>query len=167
MLCAYLLREVPFVMDTVSSHEAWLTPRSQLEWFPTAPLFGLAAWGSLLTLIAGEATRRRSCALFLAAALLSVPLGVLCAVMGENLLIAGDLALRPQMQPLVRQWAGGGWMFAGSILGAMYGTLRRAADLFSVRLVHILLGWLLSLIILCGILIGLGGVFISVAPPRP
>jgi len=166
MLCGYLLRELPFVMHTSSAHDIWLTPRSRLEWFPTAPLFGLAAWGTLLVVITGEATRRRSCALFLGASLLSAPLGVLCAVMGENLLIAGDMALQPQMQPLVRQWAGGGWMFAGSILGAIYGTLRRAGDLFSVRLIHIVLGWLLSLIILCGLLIGLGGVFIGTVP-RP
>jgi len=160
LLCGCLLRQLPFSMGGTASHEAWLARGSDLEWFPTGPLFGLAAFVTLLLVVIGEATRRRSCAVFLTAASLSAPLAVLCAVMGEQILIAGDLALRPMMEPMVHHWAGGGWMFVGSILGAVYGTLRRAGDVFSIRLVHVLLGWFLSFLIVFGILI-------AMAPPRP
>ncbi|HVF09353.1 MAG TPA: serine/threonine-protein kinase [Abditibacteriaceae bacterium] len=166
MFGGYLLRDLPFLFTESASPQSWLAAESKLGVVSVA-LFGLACWGVLLLIITGEATRRRSCALFLTAASLSLPLGVLCAVRGEQLLIAGDLALRPQMEPLVHHWATGGWMFAGGILGAMYGTLRRVADLFSVRVVHILLGWILAFAILCGALIGLGGILIGTAPPRP
>ena len=80
--------------------------------------------------------------------------GLVLAAMGNDLLIGGDLALKPYMIHLAHQWAPGGWMFVGGIGGAIYGTLRRWSDLFALRLVPILLGWLCAVVVMYAVLIG-------------
>ena len=57
------------------------------------------------------------------------------------------------MSDLVQSWAGGGWMFAGTIAGAIYGTLRRSRDVLTTRIWQVLAGWAASLFILMLLLI--------------
>jgi hypothetical protein len=92
--------------------------------------------------------------LFFSAGTASLPVAVLCGAFALQLLIAGDTALRALMPPMIQSWAAGGWMIAGALLGASYGTLRRLDDVFSARLLSVLLGWLIVLTVIYGFLLG-------------
>lgn len=150
MFCGQFLRTLPIVAEPAGWQ--WMTPATNLSWFPSAPLFGFAFWGSLMIFVVAEATRRKSCWLFLGAGFWASVLAFFCALTGNQFLIAGDIAFRPYMLGLAHQWAAGGWMFMGGVLGACYGTLRRMRDIFSPRLVYVLCGWLVAMTLLYAIL---------------
>jgi hypothetical protein len=153
MISGHLLRSLPFVQGAPSRAAwNWLSPGfdwgSWDERWAISVVFGVCLWCVLMMLVLAEATRRRSFSVLASGALASTTLGVLAAASGTQLLLAGDLALRPLMSELVHNWAAGGWMFAGTIIGACYGTTRRWRDLFTTRIVQILAGWLLTIFLL-------------------
>jgi len=148
MLCGQQLRSWP-----LGGTEKWLGLDSTIDnVLSTNFRFGLGVWLIILLLSIGEATRRKSWPFLLSGATVALPAALLCAAMGAQLLIAGDVTLHPLMFPLVAEEAAGGWMVIGGILGASYGTLRRLDDVFSSRLLQILFGWLLFTATMYGIL---------------
>jgi hypothetical protein len=82
---------------------------------------------------------------------MALPAAILCGAMAGPLLIAGDAALHALMEPVVGDVAASGWMVAGGIVGASYGTLRRLQDVFSTRLLQVLFGWLFFVMTLYGV----------------
>lgn len=153
MFCGLALRWLPTFSPDKLSGSDWRNAASVTENPPlTMMLFGGAMWGSLLILTIGEALRRKSWGFLLSAGSAALPVAILCGFFAGDLLTAGDMALRPLMIELVRQWAAGGWLVVGGIAGAAYGTLRRLDDVFSRRLLQVLLGWLFFSAIMCLIL---------------
>lgn len=152
MLSGQVLRTVPFIHSSGTRGWQWLSANSSFgtwdERTAISLLFGVSLWSVLMLLIVGEATRRRSCGMFLSGGLAASTLAFFGAAAGPQMLIAGDLALRPYMWELVHNWATGGWMFVGGLLGAGYGTLRRWKDLFTTRVVQIIAGWLVAIFVL-------------------
>jgi serine/threonine protein kinase len=152
MLGAFALRTLPLASQSSTPGWTWLSWQQNPHSWPAAPLFGLVFLGVLAPFIAGESLRRKSCSFALSVGLFTLFMSLLCGVLGLEILIGGDGVLRPVMEPLARNWAAGAWMFAGGVLGAAYGTLRRWSDIFSPRLVQILFGWLAAMAILYGLL---------------
>ncbi|MBV9865416.1 MAG: serine/threonine protein kinase [Abitibacteriaceae bacterium] len=152
MLCGQFMRTLPLIGQPDPPGWQWLNSSTVLHWFPSAPLFGFALWGSLMLFVVGEALRRKSCWVLFGGGFWSLVLAFVCALTGDQCLIAGDMAMKPFMSSLTHQWAAGGWMFMGGVLGACYGTLRRLRDVFSQRLVFVLGGWLVAMLLLYGIL---------------
>jgi len=153
MLGAMQLRAAPFTIAPNTAFWDWFNAGSQLPFYPTAPLFGLVLWSVLMVFVVGEATRQKSCGFFVSFGAFVSLLAFLAGLIGNELVVAGDLVLQPLLEPLVHRWAAGGWMFVGALVGAIYGTLRRWPDLFSARLLQIVFGWLLTICILFGVLI--------------
>jgi serine/threonine protein kinase len=149
MLSGQLLRTLPF-LDSNGRGFGWLTPTFDFgeQRMAVSVMFGVAMWGVLMMLTVAEATRRKSCGTLMSGALAAATIAFFAAAAGPQLLVAGDQALRPHMWDLVRNWATGGWMFVGGLLGASYGTLRRWRDVFTTRVSQILVGWLLAIILL-------------------
>src|SRR5690606_30106589 len=100
--------------------------------------------------VIGEATRQKSCSFFVSFSAFVTLVAFLCALIGNDLIVALDGLLQPTLEPLTHRWAAGGWMFVGGLLGAIYGTLRRWPDLFTARLSQIVFGWLLTICLLFG-----------------
>jgi Protein kinase domain len=150
LLSGQLLRSMPMLQQ--HGGQEWLVSNHSVRWWPAAPLFGLIAWGVLILLTIGEATRRRSWAFLLSAGTLCLPMALLCAVFGTEMLKAGDAALRPLLSDVVPRSAADAWMIVGGIAGAAYGTLRRLPDVFSSRVVNIFFGWIIFVIIMYGLL---------------
>ena len=152
MLSGQVLRTMPFIHSNSTRGWQWLTVNSSFgTWEERATismLFGVSLWSVLMLLIVAEATRRKSCGLFVSAGLAASTLAFFSAAMAPQMLIAGDMALRPFMWELVHNWATGGWMFVGGLTGAAYGTLRRWKDVFTTRIVQVLAGWLFSIFII-------------------
>jgi serine/threonine protein kinase len=136
------LRSWPMTVRGGQGGWGWLNARDGLSWLPAAPAFGFGVWLFLLTIILAEAQRRRSCRQVFWGGALAFLGGIAAMVWGNVLLTNGDELLQPLFSPLVRQYAAGGWLFAGAILGAAYGTFRRHRDLIGPRLLQICAGWL-------------------------
>ncbi|HVF85142.1 MAG TPA: hypothetical protein VM821_04110, partial [Abditibacteriaceae bacterium] len=149
MLCGFVLRALPLSHQV--NGQKWLSGNSQVEWWPSAPLFGLAMSGVMFALLIGEATRRRSWWVFFAALVPTFLFSLMCAAAGNVLTIAGDRVLEPLFSPLVGHWAAGGWLIIGGLFGAVYGTVRCARDIFSHRVLNIVGGWVFFLFTLIGI----------------
>lgn len=151
------LRLAPFSGDAAAYN--WLPPSGTFG-LQNMAIFAAVAWSALLILAAGEGTRRKSWAVFLSAVAAALPLALLCGAFGRSLLLIGDLALRPLLASMLPHsnitgaapWS---WMAAGGVLGALYGTLRRWMDVFSVRVAWILFGWVLVAVTLLGAWLGL------------
>lgn len=141
MLCGFVARFLP--LSHLKNGQNWLDANTQIEFWPMAPLFGFAVLCATFALVVGEATRRRSWWLFFGAILPATLFAVLCGLSGSLLLPAGDRVLEPLTQPFVGDWASGGWLLFGGILGAFYGTLRVLRDFFSRRIIGLLIGWIL------------------------
>jgi serine/threonine protein kinase len=149
MIGGQLLRALP--LAHIAGGAEWLSMASQPGSPTTSVLFGVVLWVILLLLTLGEATRRKSWALFFSGGAMALPAAILCGAMAGPLLIAGDAALHPLMEPVVSNMAASGWMIAGGIVGASYGTLRRLQDVFSTRLLQVLFGWLFFVMTLYGV----------------
>ncbi len=141
MLCGFIARSLPLSHSAAGQH--WLSSGAQIDYLPTAPLFGLAICGATFAFVVGEATRRRSWWLFFGALLPAFLFSVMCGLAGQLLLPAGDGVLEPLTKVLVGKWAAGGWMLAGGFVGAVYGTLRCLRDIFSSRIINLIGGWLI------------------------
>ena len=106
----------------------------------------------LLGVTAAEAQRRRSCRQVFWGGALSLLVGLAALIYGNVLLVSGDTFLRPFFEPMVHDFAAGGWLFAGAIIGCAYGTFRRWRDLRGPRVLQICAGWLAVLCIAYGVL---------------
>jgi hypothetical protein len=138
MLCGYFLRALP--LSHTQNGQNWIQSSTRLEWIEVVPLFALMMLFSTLALVIGEATRRRSWWIFLGALLPSFGLAALCGLLAQTLLPAGDAAFQP-LSRFVGEWASGAWMIAGGLAGALYGTMRHARDLLSLKIFEIVGGW--------------------------
>lgn len=151
------LRLVPFGGDAVAYR--WLPDVHSFRVQDMAA-FALVAWIALLVLAVGEGTRRKSWATFLSSSAAALPVALVCGAFAGQLIRVGDYTLHPILTAYmpdadasgVAPWA---WMAAGGTAGAAYGTLRRAGDLFSVRVIWLLCGWLLLAVTLFGAWMGL------------
>jgi hypothetical protein len=153
MFGGQMMRTLPFMLAGDGSRWEWLTPYSELSWWPLAPWFGVVTWAVLLMFTISEAIRSRSCFFLVTGGLFSFLIAAGCGVAAPDVLTTVDAALHPFMEELTDDWAAGGWMFAGGVLGAAYGTLRRLPDVFSPRLMQIILGWLVAVAVMYAVLV--------------
>jgi hypothetical protein len=151
------LRLAPFGTDSVAYR--WLPDVGALG-IQGMAIFAAVAWAAMLVLAVGEGTRRKSWAVFLSTSAAALPVALVCGAFSGQLIRVGDYTLHPIIWDSfpdadangVAPWA---WMAAGGIAGACYGTLRRAGDIFSARIVWILCGWALLAVTLFGAWVGL------------
>jgi serine/threonine protein kinase len=159
MLSGLMLRTLPFAHEASGRGHDWLSSSFDFGAFDqrwaVSILFGFAMWASLMLLIVGEATRKKSCGIFLSGTLAAGSLAIVALTAAPQIIVAGDEALRPLTHDLVQSWAGGGWMSCGAIAGAIYGTLRRSRDVFTTRLWQIAAGWAVSMMILLMIILSI------------
>lgn len=148
MLAGGLLRVLPLMFGAGRPGWGWLTPQTDLKWFPSAPVFGLTLGCLLLLWALIESILRRSCGLFVLAGMFAVLVAIGTGVLGNEILIAGDMNLRPFAEPLVGRFSAGAWAAVGAGLGASLGTLRRSKDLLSERILAIALAWLTVVVFL-------------------
>jgi serine/threonine protein kinase len=153
MLGGCALRTLPLVSHSSLPGWEWLGGASpNLTMWPISPLFGATLFAVLAPFLIAESLRLKSCSTAFSLTLFTALLSIFCSFLGLEILIGGDALLRPYMHPLAHEWAAGGWMFVGGVLGASYGTLRQWAAIFSMRLLQILLGWLTAMALLYGLL---------------
>jgi hypothetical protein len=154
MIAGQLLRGLPLAdfADKGRSGAEWLSSQMPIGGLSMSLTFGAVLWLIFLVFTIGEATRRKSWMLFFGAGAMSLPLAILMAFLAGPLMIAGDAALRPAMQPLTGNLASNGWMVAGGFLGAIYGTLRRLRDIFSWRIWQVIFGWIFFYIMLWSVI---------------
>jgi len=126
------LRAVPFMVSH-QEHTGWLSRQFSEKWWPLAPAFGVVAamcWGVWSLLFA---LSRRGCGVLMTLLLVGTLVCGYSMVMAETQLIGGDALLKPYLQPIVHDFAPGGWMFAGATIGALGAALWRWRDLASNR----------------------------------
>lgn len=119
----------------------WFEAQNSLSWWPVAPLFGLVFWATWCILSVVESSKRDGCWFWILSGLMGVFLAIGAGVLGNEILLAGDVFLRPLTQNFVHKFAPGGWMLAGTAIGALWGTLARPHDILSIRSLAILVGW--------------------------
>jgi serine/threonine protein kinase len=153
MVCGTALRVLPF-LDELDDIRVLTEIPFVGGSFIISMVFGFVVWAILFLLTFAEATRRKSWSFFFASGFAAIPVALLCATGAIPLLKAGDEALRPLMPPMLHGWTVGSWAIAGAFAGACYGTLRHLNDVFSKRLLSVLLGWLLVLAVVYGFLLG-------------
>ncbi|RYX85445.1 serine/threonine protein kinase [bacterium] len=140
MVLGGALRVVPFAVAS-QNHPRWLGNNSIHEWWPLAPSFGMVlACGWLLWTMV-FAIFRRSCGVLMSSVLAGTLVSIYAGLMGSSWLMAGDMLLKPYMQPLVRSFAPGGWMYIGAAIGALAGAAWRWRDLASNRFWAIFAGF--------------------------
>lgn len=132
MITGGVLRAAPFLVAK-QQHLNWLGRQSVREWWPVAPAFGGAVAASWLIWTIAFALFRRSCGVLMSLVLAGTLVSVYCAFMGSTQLMGGDALLKPFLQPIVHDFAAGGWMYAGATIGALGGALWRWRDLASTR----------------------------------
>ena len=131
MVAGASLRAVPFIVAG-QNQAGWLGNNSISGWEAGVAFGGvlalcLLAWTIVFALF------RRSCGVLVSLGLFGTLVSMYAAFMGGSWLLAGDQFLKPHMQPIVRSFAPGGWMFAGATLGALAGAIWRWRDLASSR----------------------------------
>ena len=155
-LAGLALRTFPFVQSPLEFQRRWLSDAvdfGHMEQRVTISIiFAVGIWLSLLCIIIGEATRRKSLATFVSGALAASTIAFAGVFAAPQILVAIDQGLQPIFRPLVDNWAGGAWMLCGGLIGAVYGTIRRWRDLLTTRLWQIAGGWILAILILYGVL---------------
>jgi serine/threonine protein kinase len=153
MIGGCALRTLPLISHSSLPGWGWLkgAPPGLTMW-PISPLFGITLFAVLTPFLVAESLRRKSCSTAFSLALFTVLLSIFCSFLGLEILIGGDALLRPYLHQIARNWAAGGWMFVGGVLGAAYGTLQQWHAVFSARLLQILLGWLAAMALLYGVL---------------
>lgn len=152
MLGGFGIRTLPFSGLMATPGWNWLSGSDEVAWWPVGPMVGLSLFLSLSPFIAGEAVRRKNCSTTFSLGLFTFLFAAFCGLIGNEILRAGDLALRPLLFDMAHNWAAGGWLFVGGVLGACYGTLRQWTDIFSTRLPQILIGWLVAMALVYGLL---------------
>ena len=155
-LAGLSLRTFPFVQSSLEFQRRWLSYSvdfgDMTQRLTVSVIFAIGIWLSLLFMIIGEATRRKSLAIFVSGALAASTIAFAGVFAAPQILVAIDQGLQPAFRPLVDNWAAGAWMLCGGLTGALYGTMRRWRDLLTTRLWQIAGGWILAILILYGIL---------------
>jgi len=162
MLGGFGLRTLPVIQQAETPGWDWLRSLEDIQWNSAGPLFGLTLFLALCPFLAGEASRRKNCSTIFSLTLFAFLFCGFCGLIGNNILYGGDALLRPYLFDLAHNWAAGGWMFVGGVLGASYGTLRQWNAIFSTRLLQIVMGWLVAMAIVYGLLAA--SVFIAPTP---
>ncbi len=152
MVAGGLIRALPALYAPQQVSLGWLNQIP--KWWPVAPLFGGVFGLVLFALVTLESLSRRSCALWLSMGFFGTLAVLGAGIFGNELLTAGDAALRPIFSPNVGPFAPGAWMFAGTLAGALWGSLRRFKDALSIRIGAIALGWGAALLLLYAALSG-------------
>lgn len=154
MLGGLGMRTLPFAWASATPGWNWINPSQLVPWKWSGPLFGVSLFLALCPFIAGEALRRRSCSTWFSLTMSALLLAGVFGLIGDSVLRSVDVMLRPLLFDLTSNWAGGGWLFVGGVLGAIYGTLRQWSLIFSRYLPQILIGWLVSMALAYGLLAG-------------
>lgn len=152
MLGGFGIRTLPLINQAATPGWDWLRVPEDIRWNWAGPLFGLSLFLALCPFLAGEASRRKSCSTIFSFTLFAFMFSGFCGLIGDSILRGGDLMLRPFLFDLAHDWAAGGWMFIGGIMGACYGTVRQWNAIFSPRLLQIIMGWLVAMAIVYGLL---------------
>ncbi len=132
MIAGGALRAAPF-LATKQQHLNWLSRTPVKEPWLVALSFGGAVAASWLAWTIVFALFRRSCGILMSLVLMGTLVSIFCAFAGVTQLMSGDALLKPYMQPIVHDFAAGGWMYAGATIGALGGSLWRWRDLASTR----------------------------------
>jgi hypothetical protein len=154
LLAGGLLRALPFYLSANKPGWNWLHEGSDIPLLPVAAIFGLVAGCVWMFWMAFEASLRRSCGLFFFGLFSAGVVTVAACLFGRDALIAGDTFLKPVFEPHLHRFAAGAWMTCGALAGTVLGTCRRVGDLFSERVVAVLLGWLTVAVLLTCALLG-------------
>lgn len=154
MLGGLGMRTLPFAWASPTPGWNWIGSAQLVPWKWSGPLFGASLFLALCPFIAGEALRRRSCSTWFSLTMSALLLAGVFGLIGDSVLRSVDVMLRPLLFDLTSNWAGGGWLFVGGVLGAIYGTLRQWSLIFSRYLPQILIGWLVSMALAYGLLAG-------------
>ncbi|PQV64560.1 Serine/threonine protein kinase [Abditibacterium utsteinense] len=144
MAAGALLRTSPF-SDAPNQGLIWLDPLHFHLKLKNQLFFGVNVGAILLVGTTLEAIVRRSCALWLSMCFLVPFLIIGAAIYSADLLVAGDTYLHSVFTHSPGQFAPSAWMLGGATIGAIYGTLRRTKDLFSMRALAIVFGWIATL----------------------
>ena len=139
MIAGALVRTVPFQTELNRPGFGWL--ETIPGWWPVAPRFGAIFGAILFVWTTLEAISRRSLSLWLSMGFFGTLAIVGVGIFGNEILRAGDAFLRPQLAPVVGDFAAGAWMFGGAIFGAGCASLRRWGDVFSIRILALIAGW--------------------------
>ncbi|BCM90173.1 serine/threonine-protein kinase StkP [Abditibacteriota bacterium] len=140
MVAGGALRAVPFLVAD-QQHPRWLGSNSLHEWWPIAPAFGMVMAFCWLLWTMAFALYRRSCGVLMTSVLMGTLVSAYAVFTGSNMLMGGDMWLKPHMQPIVHGFAPGGWMYAGATIGALAGAAWRWRDLASTRFWTIFVGF--------------------------
>lgn len=152
MLGGFTLRTLPFVGTEPAPGWGWISGSQIVSWWPVSPLVGAGFFLAVCPYLLNESVRRRSCSVSFLLFLFGLLLAGFSGLAGTELLRTGDLFLKPFLHELTQEWAAGGWLFMGGLLGACYGTLQRWSVIFSKRFGLIPLGWLVAMTVAYGLL---------------
>lgn len=152
MLGGFTVRTLPFMGTAPMPGWGWISSSQIVSWWPVSPLVGMGFFLALCPYLLSESVRRRSCSVSLLLLLLALLLSGFSGLAGTEILRTGDLLFKPFLFELAHEWAAGGWLFVGGVLGACYGTLRQWNVIFSKRLGLIPIGWLVAMAVAYGIL---------------
>ncbi|HEX8552918.1 MAG TPA: serine/threonine-protein kinase [Abditibacteriaceae bacterium] len=142
-LGGWSLRVLPFWKHGLAG--AWLEDGNFAEPLHSMAIFGGTLWWVLLILVSGEAIRRKSWGFFFSSGFAAMPVALVGGVFAWPILELGDAALRAWWDGAALHStapAAWSWLLVGCFLGALYGTLWRARDVFSSRIWMVLVGWL-------------------------
>ena len=151
MFGGFGMRTIPF-LQTATPGWDWLSGTEEIKWWPIGPVVGATLFAAATPFLIGESSRRKSCSGSFSLALFAFLFAAFCGLIGNEILRAGDLMLRPLVFDLAHNWAAGGWMFVGGVLGACYGTILQRDAIFSTRLFRIIMGWLVAMAVIYGLL---------------
>lgn len=144
MIAGGALRSIPFLVAK-QQHLNWLERNSLHQWSLIAPSFGASVAFFWLVWTILFALFRRSCGVLMSLVLMGTLFSIYCAFMGSTQLTGGDALLKPYLQPIVHNFAAGGWMYAGATIGALSGALWRWRDLASTRFWAVFAGFFATL----------------------
>ena len=150
-LGGWALRSLPFA----SQNGGWLGDDFAGA-SPSMFIFGAVAWALLLVLVVGEAVRRKSWAFLFSSGVAALPVAIIGGACALPLLQLGDAALQTFAGDFLQLASPAVWSWAlfGGLVGAIYGTLWCARDLFTSRILVVLLGWILVAVTFGGALAG-------------
>jgi serine/threonine protein kinase len=145
MIAGGALRSIPFIVAH-QQHLNWLDRNSLHQWRLIAPAFGASVAFFWLVWTILFALFRRSCGVLMSLVFFGTLFSIYCAFMGPTQLTGGDALLKPVLQPIVHDFAAGGWMYAGATIGALSGALWRWRDLASMRFWAVFAGFFATLL---------------------
>ena len=152
MFGGFAMRTLPFIGQKGFPGWNWMSANAETTPFSAGTIFGVCLFLSLCPFLVSETVRRKDSSTTFALALFLLLLSTFCGIVGTSIMSKTDNILHPYLLDIAGNWAAGGWMFVGGVLGACYGTVLNRDAIFSTRLFRIIMGWLVAMAIIYGLL---------------